>query len=89
MSNSVSITLSNSIWTDISSLAANGLVSNESNYSILIKEAASIPDPSDVDGHTVFAGPDGLYNWAGVSQIIWARATPNAPAPINVSVTTA
>ena len=89
MANSVTITLSNSLWTDISAAAVNGLISNESNYPILVKEALSIPNASDVTGHTVFAGPDGFFNWAGISQTIWARATPGTPAPVNAEVTRA
>lgn len=89
MSDSVTVTLSNSAWTDISALSANGLISNESNFSIVVKEAASIPDPSDISGHTIFAGPQGFYNWAGITELIWARAMPDAPAPIKVEVTRA
>lgn len=89
MANSVTVTLSSTVWTDISSLAANGLVSNESNYSILVKEAATIPNAADITGHTIFAGPQGFYNWAGVSQTIWARTTPGTPAPVKAEVTRA
>jgi len=89
MANSVTITLSDSVWTDISSIAANGLVSNESNYPILVKEAATIPGAADITGHTIFAGPQGFYNWAGVSQTIWARAMPDTPAPVKAEVTRA
>ncbi len=87
MSDSVEITLSNSAWTDISQTAANGLITNESNHPILIQESSVLPDPSDVTGTTVFPGPDGFYNWAGITNEIYARAVPAAPAPIKVSVT--
>jgi len=89
MADSITITLSTTVWTDMSALAANGLLSNESNYTIVVKEAATIPDPSDITGHSVFAGPQGFYNWAGVTQIIWARALPGEPDPIKVEVTRA
>ncbi len=89
MANSVTVTLSSTIWTDISSLAANGIITNESNYPIIVKEALNIPAANDVSGHTVFAGPDGFYNWAGVTQTIWARAVPAAPAPVDAEVTLA
>ena len=89
MSDTVSVTLSNSAWTDISQAAVNGLLTNESNYPIIVQESSGLPDPSDVSGHTVFPGPQGFYNFAGITDDFYARATPGAPAPVKISFTPA
>jgi len=77
MSDSVTVALSNSAWTDISGGDANGLVTNSTVYKQLVKEAGSQPSAGDLTGHTMKPGPDGFFNWAAVSQIIWARALPS------------
>ena len=80
------ITLSNTAWTDISSGAANGLVTNESFSNVIIRESVGLPGAGVTDGHTMYPGKDGFYNWAGVTENIYARMLPNVKVG-NVEVT--
>lgn len=79
MADSITIALDKNIWTDISSAAANGLITNESQYMQLVKEAAVLPNAGDLTGHSNPSGKS--YNWAGVSGNIYARALPNQISP--------
>ncbi len=77
MADSVTVTLLNDEWTDVSAAAVNGLITNQSKYKQLVKEAVAKPADGDLTGHTLKSGPDGFYNWAGIPSTLWARALPN------------
>ena len=88
MSDTVSVTLSATIWTDVSLVAVNGFVSNESNMVVIVKEKTVLPDPGDLFGHTLYSGANGFYNWAGITGKIYARTLPiNDGKTVNVAVT--
>ncbi len=80
------IALSNSIWTLISGGAVNGLVTNESQQNVKIRESVALPDAGVTDGHTMYPGKDGFYNWAGITENIYARMLPGVKVG-NVDVT--
>lgn len=87
MSDTVEITLSNTIWTDISAGQAYGFFTNHSDRYILYREAVTIPGASVVTGHRLNPGDN--KQWAFVNgQSVWARYVPTLTGvPVTVLVT--
>ncbi len=72
---STTVILSTTALTDISGGLANGLVTNESKYTQMVQQAGALPDAADVSGHTNRSGK--FYNWASITENIYARSLPN------------
>lgn len=58
MAETIQIQLADDAWTLVAS-SGSGFITNESIYDLVIKQAASLPDPDDVVGHTL-AGEIGV-----------------------------
>lgn len=76
---SVTVTLSKTAWTQVGGGLANGLVSNESKYTQIIQQAAVQPNAADVSGHVMKRGL--FFNWAAITENMYARAMPNQSSP--------
>lgn len=85
MSDTVTVTVPNNDWVEVSNSALNGLITNEGTQRIRLFEDATKPTASDSVGHTMQPTGDYFrYSLTG-SQKIWAKSMGEQPGEIAVT----
>ena len=74
MADTVDVTVNSNGWTNISSGIANGVVSNEGNVAVKLRQSTADPGAGVRDGHTLPQGGGESWRWSNVPENIWARS---------------
>ena len=74
MADTFQVTINNTAWTDISSGNDSGFFTNRSGGVILFRQAGSLPDPSEMQGHRLNPAADSVNFVVVAPDRVYARS---------------